>query len=224
MNRLFGSVFLLVLLGCSAISAKWMIADFYGERVALSLDHWNRTNTSPDLDILDRHLEFISQARKLSPNSARYMELEAQLRLKRLFDIPFIDFVQELNIMLDLHSSALEHRPNWPFSWANMVYVKGILREYDTGYEQALNGFMKYGAYEAAGLLRVISISARSGSWQNISEDAREQIYLATANLAELNRNMSRSVRRHLQDQQLLTQFCEETPFYTEQGRSRICG
>ena len=106
-NRFFIVAALLILLVSSISAGQRFLGDIYGERVALSLDFWGRKRISPDLQMLDQHLDFISQARSYSPSSARYLELEARLRLMRLLEIPLANVPGQLEEILSLHKTAL---------------------------------------------------------------------------------------------------------------------
>jgi|GEM_PF-4221434 len=56
--RLISIAALVLLLASSVFAAKWMVGDFYGERVALSIDNWTRSRITPSENALNEHLVF----------------------------------------------------------------------------------------------------------------------------------------------------------------------
>lgn len=223
--RFVGIAALLVLLACSVIAGKWMVGDFYGERVALSIDDWRRSGISPSEIALDQHLAFIEQARRWSPESARYMELEARLRLLRLPQLLGSgDFTSELETIVELHRRAAEKRPHWSFSWANLTSAKSMQGEFDAEFNTALVNVMTYGPYEQAALDRVIHAGISAWQRELLSSEANQSFLMALANSAEISAGFARGIRSRLQTRNLVEELCPAIPFHTESGRQRICG
>lgn len=224
-TRFVGIAALLVLLASSVIAAKWMIGDFYGERVALSIDNWLRDRITPSENALDQHLAFIEQARQWSPENARYMELEARLRLLRLPQLlGSDDFTSELEAIVELHRQAAEKRPHWSFSWANLSSAKSMQGELDAEFNNALVNVLTYGPYEQAALDRVINAGISARQRELLSSEANQAFLMALANSAEMPVGFARGIRSRLQNRNLLEELCPAIPFHTESGRQRICG
>lgn len=200
-----------------------MIADFYGERVALSVESWARDRATPSKPLLDAHIEFSNESLAWSPASARYKELQARLKLLQLSSI---STVSELNELLDeglaLHRQAVKERPYWPLSWANIVYLKSLKKEYDQEFEQALIATLEYGPYES-GALRRLGLAGIRG-WGALSPDIEALVLTAFANSADIDARLSRIIRARLEDRALLETVCPRVNFHSEIGRKRLCG
>lgn len=220
-----GVAALVILLASSAVAAKWMIGDFYGERVALSIDDWRRDRISPSENALDQHLAFIEQARRWSPENARYMELEARLKLLRLPQLLGSDgFTSELESIVELHRRAAEKRPHWPFTWANLSSTKSMQGSFDAEFNSALVNVLTYGPYEQAALDRAIHAAISARQRDLLSSEANQAFLMALANSAEMSAGFARSIRSRLQDRNLLEELCPAIHFHSESGRQRICG
>jgi len=168
---------------------------------------------------------FIEQARRWSPENARYMELEARLRLLRLPQmLGSGNFSIELDSILDLHRQAAEKRPHWPFSWANISNIKTLQGDFDEEFDQALINAVTYGPFEQTALDRAIYAGIRAWQRDQLSLDSNRAFLVALANSAELQRGFARSIRNRLQDRGLQDELCEQIPFRSDSGQQRICG
>ncbi len=185
-----------ILIATTCISFQWMLGDFYGERIALSIEQWGKDRSSPSESVLTDHLEFSKQSIKWSPSNPRYKELRARLLIMQA---AYLSGNQEvfssLEQMLDLHREAIQERPQWPFSWANLVVVKGLKQEVDDEYRQALYNAMSYGPYEAGAIQRIARSTANN--WDLMDAEEENLIYRAIANGVQIDSRLARNLKKY---------------------------
>lgn len=201
-----------------------MLGDFYGDRVAHSLESWMSDSVPPGEQVMEKHIGFANQAIDWSPDNGRYKELKARLLLLQLPSLSSAELFESIEQMLDLHRSAVEARPQWAFSWANIARLKSLLRQFDDEYRLALANVMLYGPYEVGAYERVIKHALEN--WHSIDLDTQILVLQGLLNGAEINARAARSFKQSLVAQGLQEQVCEQLSahFSLGIGRERVCG
>lgn len=216
----------LVILGlafCSYVSFQWMVGDFYGERIALSLEQWAKHKGSHSKAVLLNHLEFSEQSLSWAPSNPRYKELRARLLVMQTPYLPNNkEVLASLEEMIGLHRAAIQERPQWPFSWANLAFMKGIKQEFDHEYRQALSEVVSFGPYEVGAIQRIVR--SATSAWFQMDEKEELLIYQAIANGAEIDSRLARNLKKILIQKELLDEICNETRFHSEKSQKRLCG
>jgi len=205
------------------ISFRWMIGDFYGERIALSLEEWGKTKGSHSEVVLLNHLEFSDQSLNWAPSNPRYKELRARLLVLQAPYLPGNEeILASLESMIDLHRVAVQERPQWPFSWANLAFMKGIKQEFDDEYRLALEKVVSYGPYEVGAIQRIVR--STTSAWFQMDEKEELLIYQAIANGVEIDARLARNLKKILAQKELLEEICDEARFHSDQSQKKLCG
>lgn len=200
-----------------------MIGDFYGERVAQSIESWlGRNAVQPSQAMMENHIEFSEQSLEWSPINPRYKELQARLLIMQVADLSSNNEVLNyLDQILELHKQAAVERPQWPFSWANIAFLKSFMRQFDDEYEMAVQNAIAYGPYEVGALQRVVQSGTRS--WNDIGTNSQDLIFQAVANSAEIDGRSAQNLKKNLVAYNLRDQVCENASFHSETSKKRIC-
>lgn len=229
MRHLPPSVFLCSKLGGVAVlvlavflSAKWMVGDFYGERVASSIESWSKKRVAPPGNVLIQHLSFAEKALAWSPSNPRYKELYARLKSMQMRHLATSeDILLYAREITELHRQAAKERPQWPFSWSNLAFMKSLLRQYDSEYYQAVQNTLSYGAYESAALSRVVRSALPI--WGQLDGDTKELVYQAIANGSNINPSFAKRLRKTLVEKGLVNEVCAQVRFDSDRSKKKLC-
>jgi len=186
------SASLLIALCCWAIyhAAKMALADV----VHYPVKNWIE---DPNLNIpvaaneLDKAQEKIDRAIEFNPNNAEYYEYQARIYYLRAISNHTDSkiFHQQIYNAYQSHKKALELRPQWPYSWANLALMKSQMQQLDVEFLYAVNQAVKYGPWEIASNESIVQAAflhwnVLSETMQHKTVDALERIYQQTPNTA----------------------------------------
>lgn len=166
--KLLASLLIVLCVIASYAVISWGIGDIYGYKVRYALDDWQTQEGLPLLEQVNSALIDVDGALSWEADNPEYIELKGRLLYYRalvngLDEEGFAD----LREAKALHLRAVELRPHWPYSWANLVLMKSYLEEFDDDYDKALSSAVRYGPWEQSVHLTLSHAAARS--WVSLS-------------------------------------------------------
>lgn len=147
---------------------RWGMGDLYGYKVRYALNAWQEQAVLPEYDEVSQVLVSANSALFWENDNPEYIELKARVLYYRALGRGFdknglADVVQAK----ELHLKAIQLRPNWPYSWANLVLMKSYLKEFDDSYNRALSNAVRFGPWEQS--LHLTLSHAAALSWSSLS-------------------------------------------------------
>lgn len=137
----------LLLLGCfvgacllSVQPISMMLANlqYYGAKNYL--DEWQISPSLVDKNQIANAEQYAVRAIDLHPSFALYTDsLSAVLQWKVLDETDPLTKMELLNEAEELNLTSLQHRPSWPATWANLVYIKWLKNELDDSFQNYLS-------------------------------------------------------------------------------------
>ena len=183
---------------------SWGVGDIYGYKVRYALNDWQTQEELPLLEQVNSALANADVALSWEANNPEYIELKGRLLLYRaLVNGLDEESLLDLRDAKALHLRAIKLRPNWPYSWANLVLMKSYLKEFDDDYDKALSSAVRYGPWEQSVHLTLSHAAALS--WVSLS---LEQKHVFAKNIERgLVRN-SKDIRTTLDAYKKRTAIC----------------
>ncbi len=221
--RLCTLIGIVVLLGSTYLSFRWMVGDFYGDRVAHTIARWQSAEAPPSAKSIETHLEFANRSLEWAPANPRYKELKAlvflfQAQSMAREDPELLILIEE---MIQLHRAAAIDRPRWAISWANLAWTKSFIREYDQEFHAAIRNAVTFGPYEVFALDRVVRSAVPI--WENLEAEEKAPVTEAIANGVLMSPGFARNVRSVLEDNNLLQKVCDSVSFHTDASKVSVC-
>ncbi|WP_372743124.1 hypothetical protein [Neptunomonas sp.] len=93
------------------------------------------------------------------------------------------NFETTIRQALSLHETAIQHRPHWPYSWANKSLMKAYLGEYDEEFSTAIAQAAKFGPWELSANLTVLEAGLMG--WRQLAPELQMQIVAAAERATE---------------------------------------
>lgn len=134
---------------------KWLLAEHYAGKAIAQRDLWESYgNRIYFLEEWESALAAIARAITLNPKNAEYYRLQGHIHeWRRVAPYPEgADFSEVLSIQeqsrrdaLDSYFQSLRFRPTWPVSWLKVVFLKGMLGEFDDDFYEAYRRSYSYG-------------------------------------------------------------------------------
>ena len=151
---------------------RWGVADIFAQQGYEEMDRWDDRYPVTE-DLWQFTMKRLSVAADLDPGNPVY-----QQRLSRLYRIRMTrlhatsEYKRDPELALQYIRRSIELRSRWGFSWAELAYLKWLLREKDGEFQTALANAVAYGPWEA-GVIRMVSfIGVRE--YQNFDEVFRQ--------------------------------------------------
>nr|WP_067298191.1 hypothetical protein [Marinobacterium profundum] len=166
----------LLLIACCLLgiylSVRWALGDMYAYKVRYAISEWEREPSQPAQAPLDSSLDDINTALFFEPRNPEYIELKARLILySALNKDSSSDGLAEIAKAKQAHLAAIELRPQWPYSWANLVLMKAYLGEWDGEHERALRNAVNYGPWETS-VHQTLTYAALL-SWNSLTQEQK---------------------------------------------------
>ncbi|WP_067869653.1 hypothetical protein [Neptuniibacter marinus] len=167
MKLFLSSLILVCLVGVYSVFS-WAMGDLYGYKVRYALERWQDTSVLPQLQEVSDVLADSNRALSWEARNPEYVELKGRVLYYRALALGLDDQgLVDISRAKTLHQQALELRPRWPYSWANLVLMKSYLKEFDEEYHQALINSLKFGPWEKSVHLTLSHAAALS--WRALS-------------------------------------------------------
>ena len=104
------------------------------------LDEWQINSSLVDKSQIANAEQYAVRAIDLHPSFALYTDsLSAVLQWKALDEEDSLTKMELLNEAEELNLTSLQHRPSWPATWANLVYIKWLKNELDHSFQNYLS-------------------------------------------------------------------------------------
>ena len=152
-------------------TVRWGVADMLAQQGYEEMDRWNARIPVTE-DRWQFTLQRLTSAADLDPGNPVY-----QQRLSRLYRIRMTrlhatsDFKRDPEMALQHIRRAIELRSRWGFSWAELAYLKWLLREKDVEFQAALTNAVAYGPWDPSVIKMVNFIGLRE--YRNFDETFR---------------------------------------------------
>ncbi|MCV6621144.1 MAG: hypothetical protein OIF51_05265 [Cellvibrionaceae bacterium] len=145
----------LIILVVIIFAFRFAMADAVSYPARYASDLWFKEDRLPTTEELDKALEEAESARSWNPYHAEYHDLKAYLLwlaiLKEQRE-PQSESQARINSLaqqaIDLHKTAIELRPRWPYSWSGIALMKAYQQKFDQEFEQAVLQAARFGPWE----------------------------------------------------------------------------
>ncbi len=167
-------LYLLIFLCVAGIYSAftWAMGDLYGYKVRYATTQWQARTGLPGLAEVVQAIEDADAALGWESDNPEYKELKARtLYYRALIEGPDSVGVEDIKEAISLHRSAIELRPRWPYSWANLVLMKAHLGEVDDEYQFALEQAVRFGPWEQSVHLSLTHAAVLS--WSLLSKEQK---------------------------------------------------
>jgi len=150
----------------------WAMGDLYGYKVRYATSQWQERSELPSLAEVVQAMEDADAALGWETDNPEYKELKARvLYYRALINGPDSAGVADIREAALLHRDAIELRPRWPYSWANLVLMKAHLGEVDDEYQYALEQAIRFGPWEQS--VHISLTHAAVLSWSSLSKEQK---------------------------------------------------
>ena len=141
---LLGSFVGASLLSIQPISMMLANLQYYGAKNYL--EEWQTNPSLVDKNQIAYAEQYAARAIDLHPSFALYTDsLSAVLQWKALDETDSLIKMELLNEAEELNLTSLQHRPSWPATWANLVYIKWLKNELDHRFQNYLSNASFFG-------------------------------------------------------------------------------
>lgn len=126
------------------------------------LDEWQISPSLVDKNQITNAEQYAVRAIDLHPSFALYTDsLSAVLQWKALDENDSLTKMELLNEAEELNLTSLQHRPSWPATWANLIYIKWLKNELDDSFQNYLSKASFFGpnSPEVHSVLATIGLS-----------------------------------------------------------------
>lgn len=148
------------------------MGDLYGYKVRYATTQWQARAELPSLAEVVPAIEDANAALGWESDNPEYKELKARaLYYRALIEGAGAVGVEDIKEAISLHRSAIELRPRWPYSWANLVLMKAHLGEVDDEYQYALEQAVRFGPWEQSVHLSLTHAAVLS--WSLLSKEQK---------------------------------------------------
>ena len=214
----------------ASIALIWLI--YLALNIALAdikhypVKHWikkietGQATTKADIDIA---IATIQSAIKHTPNNAEYREYLARLYFLSAIDVYNKDnnnlkaFRDDLVNAYIQHKTALKHRPQWPYSWANLALIKAHLQQFDNEFANAIINAEKFGPWEIASN-QAIAMAGLTG-WRKISADLQTKTVTAIERIYQQKKQIAKDL---ISNYNLKSQICEKVTLI-KLSQDKVC-
>ena len=214
----------------ASIALIWLI--YLALNIALAdikhypVKHWikkietGQATTKADIDIA---IATIQSAIKHTPNNAEYREYLARLYFLSAIDVYNKDNNNLKAFRADLvnayiqHKTALKHRPQWPYSWANLALIKAHLQQFDNEFADAIINAETFGPWEIASN-QAIAMAGLTG-WRKISADLQTKTVTAIERIYQQKKQIAKDL---ISNYNLKSQICEKVTLI-KLSQDKVC-
>lgn len=214
----------------ASIALIWLI--YLALNIALAdikhypVKHWikkietGQATTKADIDIA---IATIQSAIKHTPNNAEYREYLARLYFLSAIDVYNKDNNNLKAFRADLvnayiqHKTALTHRPQWPYSWANLALIKAHLQQFDNEFADAIINAETFGPWEIASN-QAIAMAGLTG-WRKISADLQTKTVTAIERIYQQKKQIAKDL---ISNYNLKSQICEKVTLI-KLSQDKVC-
>ena len=214
----------------ASIALIWLI--YLALNIALAdikhypVKHWikkietGQAITKADIDIA---IATIQSAIKHTPNNAEYREYLARLYFLSAIDVYNKDnnnlkaFRDDLVNAYIQHKTALKHRPQWPYSWANLALIKAHLQQFDNEFADAIINAETFGPWEIASN-QAIAMAGLTG-WRKISADLQTKTVTAIERIYQQKKQIAKDL---ISNYNLKNQICEKVTLI-KLSQDKVC-
>lgn len=163
-------------------AARWAIADIHAYSVRYAIERWQKLSTGPGQTDINEAKSKANQALSWMPDSAEYYELRARVFLYAASHPDSENAESDLLAALSDHERAIEHRPNWPYSWASKALIKAYLTQFDNEYTEAIKRAESLGPWESS--VNLMLLEAGVLNWGGLSKETRQSVVSAAERAA----------------------------------------
>ena len=150
----------------------WGMGDLYGYNVRYATAQWQKRSELPSADEVSAVLSDVDSALGWESGNPEYLELKARvLYYRALITNMSDDGLADIAAAKALHLQAIQLRPRWPYSWANLVLMKSYLNEFDEEYQEALSNAVRFGPWEQSVHLTLSHAAALS--WASLTKEQK---------------------------------------------------
>ena len=129
-----------------------MMGDISAYQVRYAIEAWEDKGDLPPAEELTAALTSIDTALSWEARNGEYLEIKARLLYYQALNSIMQDPTSYPKTLFEeavsLHRAALEVRPQWPYSWANLALMKAFANQYDDEFNLALYNANQYGPWE----------------------------------------------------------------------------
>ncbi len=192
------SASLLVLLCCWVIyhSGKMALADIIHYPVKKLIEE-PQLGVPVSATVLEKAQDKIDRAISINPQNAEYREYQARVFYLRAINNhadPEL-FEQQIYKAYLAHKKALQLRPQWPYSWANLALMKSHMQQLDVEFLYAINQAAQYGPWEISSNQAIVQ--AGFTSWQKLSGTMQQKILDALERIYQQAPHSARALLKH---------------------------
>jgi len=159
------------------ISASWGLADVENQKARVYLKHWVNDANSFSTEDWDKAYSYVKSALEKDPYNPELLSLMGNVYEWNSFQ----SYNQSQNnqfqnnqnrkLALDYYRNAVELRPQWPYTWSDIVLLKYKMSEFDQEFQLALNNATELGPWEP-NVQKIISEVGLS-SWNELEHSQR---------------------------------------------------
>jgi len=178
------------------------------------IKHWMQENhPKANNEELTKYIDKAKSAIKTNPNNSDTREYLARLYYLRALnndkqpDLYRADLIQAYI----QHKTAIKHRPQWPYSWANLALVKAHLQQLDSEFDTAIEMTKKYGPWEIASNNAIVQ--ALLTHWQQITPEQQATAIAALERIFVQHQQTARSLLKHYKLQTVICPRFKEEKF-----------
>lgn len=165
----------LLLLGLSSIAIRWGIADVYAFQARSYYDAWKKSNTASE-ENWNKAYEALSNAMALGSGHPEYMDSMGRLYALKVprKAVSIEKAGDDFNHAINYYRRAIEARPAWPRSWANLAFLKMRVNKVDAELNQAIIRAVHLGPWERRVQRRITE--AGLFFWEDLEPSAQASV------------------------------------------------
>lgn len=194
------------------------MADIAGHQAGYALNSWEKARTPPASDQAERALAQITSALSWTPDNPVLLERKALILMSSASgSVTLGEFREATEEGILLYRHAVQLRPRWPHTWANLALLKAYRQEFDAEFVEALANAVHYGPWEPS-IHRVITEVGMMG-WPVLDAETRQHVAdNIHRGLRFMRKPVTDSVKRHGRTESV----CALLP--AEQTTKSLCG
>lgn len=151
------------------------MADFIGYKAGYALNGWEKARKAPTPDQAAKALDDITAALAWTPDNPQLLERKALILMNSAAgSVTLGEFRAATEEGITLYRQAVQLRPRWPHTWANLALLKAYRQEFDAEFADAVVRAVQYGPWEPS-IHRVITEVGMMG-WPALTQDTRTHI------------------------------------------------
>ena len=215
-----------LLLGALALAVgggRLLLAGIAAWQAESFVRDWNQSGEAPSPRAWDTARAAADRAIRLYPGSnGDYLDRLGRIQEWRHFDLPFghPDAESSRRAALAAYRQAVQARPDWPYSWTQLAYVKLRLGEFDSEFDEALERGFENGPWRLHVNRQLAEISLLG--WPQLSPLQRQRGLESMRRATALSAGAGRQLHDLAQRLDRTAPFCAALPAELKATR-RLC-